>query len=57
MRHLLARFVADEQGATAIEYALIMVLVGVGIIGSLTVLKGALNTSLTASATGLTTAN
>ena len=56
MRKLLARFVADEQGATAIEYALIMILVGVAIIASLQAVQVAINGSMTASADGLTTA-
>ena len=56
MRKALARFVADEEGATAIEYALIMILVGVAIIASLQGLKVAINGSMTASADGLTTA-
>jgi Flp pilus assembly pilin Flp len=32
------RFSADERGGTAIEYALIAVLLGTGLIGSLTTL-------------------
>jgi pilus assembly protein Flp/PilA len=32
MKHLVARFVKDESGATAIEYGLIAALIGVGII-------------------------
>lgn len=32
MRNLLSRFVADQSGATAIEYSLIGVLIGVAIL-------------------------
>ncbi len=40
---ILARFVNDESGATAIEYGLIAAIVGVGIITGLTTLKTGLN--------------
>lgn len=41
---LLSRFLADETGATAIEYGLIAAILGVGIIASLQSLKNSLNT-------------
>jgi pilus assembly protein Flp/PilA len=44
MKTLVARFVKDESGATAIEYGLIAAIVGVGIITGLTTLKTGLNT-------------
>jgi pilus assembly protein Flp/PilA len=44
MQKIVARFVKDESGATAIEYGLIAAIVGVGIISGLTTLKGGLNT-------------
>ena len=34
MKNLVARFVKDESGATAIEYGLIAALIAVGIIGA-----------------------
>ena len=34
MSNLIARFSADESGATAIEYALLAALIAVGIIGA-----------------------
>jgi pilus assembly protein Flp/PilA len=40
---ILARFVKDESGATAIEYGLIAAIVGVGIVTGLTTLKDGLN--------------
>jgi pilus assembly protein Flp/PilA len=38
----LRQFAADQSGATAIEYALIAVLVGIAIITSVTALGGSL---------------
>lgn len=43
MSKFVARFVKDESGATAIEYGLIAALVGVVIIGGLTMLGDNLN--------------
>lgn len=40
----LARFLADASGATAIEYALIATIVGVGIVIGLQAIPQALNT-------------
>jgi pilus assembly protein Flp/PilA len=34
MKNLVTCFVADESGATAIEYALLAVLIAVGVIGA-----------------------
>jgi pilus assembly protein Flp/PilA len=48
--HCLKSFRDNESGATAIEYALIAGIIGVGIVTSLITLKGALNTSLTTTA-------
>ena len=44
MKSIVARFVKDESGATAIEYGLIAAVVGVGIIAGLTNLKNGLST-------------
>jgi pilus assembly protein Flp/PilA len=38
MNNLFSRFVADESGATAIEYGLIAALISVAIIGAITLL-------------------
>ena len=38
MPDLIARFSADESGATAIEYALLAALIAVGIMGAATTL-------------------
>lgn len=42
MQKLIARFAADESGATAIEYALIAALVSIVIIGTLATIGDAL---------------
>ncbi len=44
-RSLMVRFIADERGATAVEYALIVVLLAMALIGALTALGSALSTS------------
>jgi pilus assembly protein Flp/PilA len=44
MNHLVARFVKDESGATAIEYGLIAALIAVVIIVGLTTVGTKLNT-------------
>jgi pilus assembly protein Flp/PilA len=48
MKTLMNRFVADESGATAIEYGLIAALIAVVIIGALQTLGGSITTNLTA---------
>jgi pilus assembly protein Flp/PilA len=49
--------VADESGATAIEYGLIAALIAVVIIGALRTLGSNLNTAFTAIGTNLTAAS
>jgi pilus assembly protein Flp/PilA len=53
MTALLKNFMADENGATAIEYGLIAALVALVIITGLTSVSGSLNTSLGNVATAL----
>ncbi|MCW5697208.1 MAG: Flp family type IVb pilin [Bauldia sp.] len=43
MKALLRRFARDQRGATAIEYGLIAVLIGVALIVGATALGGSLN--------------
>jgi pilus assembly protein Flp/PilA len=43
MKNFVAEFVKDESGATAIEYGLIALIVGVGIMVGLNSLKNGLN--------------
>lgn len=47
MKHLLARFVRDESGATAIEYGLIAAGISVAIIAAVTAVGGSLSTTFT----------
>ena len=49
----LKQFAADESGATAIEYALIAVLVGIAIIGAVTALGDSLKAIFASVATTL----
>jgi pilus assembly protein Flp/PilA len=46
MQKLVARFIADQSGATAIEYGLIVALIAVVIIGAVTTLGLNLNTTM-----------
>jgi pilus assembly protein Flp/PilA len=45
--NLIRRFLADESGATAIEYGLIAALIAVGIIAAATSLGGSLKSLFT----------
>jgi pilus assembly protein Flp/PilA len=54
MRNLIARFVKDESGATAIEYGLIAAGISLAIIVIIQTLGGTLNTKFTAINTALT---
>jgi pilus assembly protein Flp/PilA len=47
MKNLLARFVKDESGATAIEYGLIAAGISLAIIAIVNGLGGTLNTKVT----------
>jgi len=57
MKNVFPDFLADESGATAIEYALIAAIVGIGIITALNSLKTQLNATFNTVSTALTTAN
>ena len=57
MQNLFARFVADESGATAIEYALIAAIVGIGIIVALGNMKQELNNTFDKVTSTLQTSN
>lgn len=48
MKSIIARFVKDESGATAIEYGLIAALISVALITGATTLGNALNTQFNA---------
>lgn len=51
MTKFVSRFLKNESGATAIEYGLIAALVGVAIIGALSLLGEGLDTNFNAVAT------
>ena len=53
MKNLIARFVKDESGATAIEYGLIVALIAVVIIGAVTSVGTALSGKFQTIATSL----
>jgi pilus assembly protein Flp/PilA len=55
MKNIFSRFVKDESGATAIEYALIAAIISVGIIAALQSLQGQMKTTFGDVSTGLTT--
>lgn len=53
MRTIIARFMKNEEGATAIEYGLIAALIAVVIIGALTSLGDNLEATFTSIASSL----
>lgn len=53
MKNLIARFVKDECGATAIEYGLIAAGIALAIIAAVNGLGSKLNTTFTSVSTGL----
>jgi pilus assembly protein Flp/PilA len=57
MKLYFRAFLAEESGATAIEYGLIAALVAVVIIGALQLLGTELDTTFTSLETSLSTAN
>ena len=57
MRNLVARFVKDESGATAIEYGLIAALIGVAIITAASTLGGEIKNTFDKISGELQTAN
>ena len=54
MKNLLNRFVADQSGATAIEYGLIAGLISVVIIGALKIVGSSLTAKFTSVSNALT---
>jgi pilus assembly protein Flp/PilA len=53
MRRLISSFLADESGATAIEYGLIAAGISVAIIAAVSSVGSALNTTFTSISTAL----
>lgn len=54
MKTFLKSFLADESGASAAEYALILVVVGVGIVTAAGLLEDAISGAMTGTATIIT---
>ena len=54
MRKMIQKFLANESGATAIEYSLIAALIAVAIISGVTAVCTKLSTAFGAVSTGLT---
>jgi pilus assembly protein Flp/PilA len=54
MTNFIKNFMADESGATAIEYGLIAALIALAIIGGVSALGSNLNNSFTALSTTVT---
>jgi pilus assembly protein Flp/PilA len=54
MKNLIARFVKDESGATAIEYGLIAAGIALAIIAAVQTVGTKLNTTFTAIGNGVT---
>jgi pilus assembly protein Flp/PilA len=57
MKNLVARFVKDESGATAIEYGLIAALISIAIVGTLPFVGSQLVTTFNKIKDALVTAN
>jgi pilus assembly protein Flp/PilA len=57
MNGLLKNFIKDDSGATAIEYALISAIVGIGIIAVLSQVRGGIADEFNATAAALADAN
>ena len=53
MKRILARFLADESGATAIEYGLIAAGISIAIVIAVSSLGSTLNTTFTSVSTAL----
>lgn len=51
MKTFLKSFLADESGASAAEYALILVVIGIAIVSGGIALSGAIGSAMTDSAT------
>ncbi|MFZ4531750.1 MAG: Flp family type IVb pilin [Alsobacter sp.] len=57
MSNLIAKFVRDESGATAIEYGLIAAIVAIGLIAALQGLKNNLSSTFSKVGSSLNAAN
>ena len=53
MAHFMKKLVAGEEGATMVEYALMVALIGAALVGVVTALSGAISTKFTSVAASL----
>ena len=53
MMHAICQFMKEEEGATAAEYALLLALITVALIGTVKVLSNAIGGAMTAAATAI----
>ncbi len=53
LRSMAARFLRDEEGASLVEYVLLVALIAVVCVGAVTLLGGNVNTKLGTAATAL----
>lgn len=54
MLNAICRFVRDEEGASAAEYALLLVIITLGIVGAVTALGNNITTAIQSAANCLT---
>ncbi len=54
MKNLLKNLIFDEDGATMVEYALMVALIGAALVGVVTTLGGAISTNFTSVAGSVT---
>jgi len=53
----IKHFFKDDSGASAVEYALLVALIGVGLVGAMTNLRNAISSAFNAAATALNAAS
>lgn len=53
MKSLFCRFIEDRSGATAIEYGLIIALIGAALISGMTALSGAITNTMDVAANNI----
>ena len=53
MKAMIKKFFREEEGASAVEYGLLVALIAVVIIGAVTALGGAISTKFTAASTAI----
>ncbi|WP_337172936.1 Flp family type IVb pilin [Paludisphaera sp.] len=56
MRNFLARLMTEEEGATMVEYALMVALIAAAAVAAIGTLSGAINTKFTGVGTSITSA-